>query len=82
MVDGTSGYVVADVDAAVYAVKKIDKIDRKKVRKHFEQRFTAARMAQDYLRIYERLVSRKKPPLAASTGVLNWMKVTSPSNTT
>jgi len=82
MVDGTTGFVVQDVDAAVDAVKKIDQVDRKTVRKHFERRFTAARMAQDYLKIYERLVSRKKAPLAASTGVLNWMKVTSPSNTT
>jgi len=82
MADGVSGYVVPDLERAVEAVKKVDKIDRKKVRKHFEQYFTAERMAQGYVKIYERLVSRKKAPLAASSGALNWMKLTSPSNTT
>ena len=82
MADGISGYLVPDLDGAVEAVKKIDQLDRRKVRKHFEQYFTADRMAKDYVKIYERLVSRKKAPLAASNGVLNWMKLTSPSNTT
>ena len=80
--DGISGYIVSDLDGAVEAVKKIDQLDRRKVRKHFEQNFTADRMAKDYLKIYERLMSRKKTPLAASRGVLNWMKLTSPTNTT
>ncbi len=82
MADGVSGFIVPDLKRAVEAVNKIDKIDRKKVRKHFEQHFTAERMAREYLKIYERLVNRKKAPLAASNGVLSWMKVTSPSNTT
>ncbi len=82
MADGVSGFIVPDLKRAVEAVKKIDTIDRKKVRKHFEQHFTAERMAREYLKIYERLVNRKKAPLAASNGVLSWMKVTSPSNTT
>src|SRR6266487_5531178 len=73
--DGISGYIVSDLDGAVEAVKKIDQLDRRKVRKHFEQHFTADRMAEDYLKIYERLMSRKKAPLAASSGVLNWMKL-------
>jgi glycosyltransferase involved in cell wall biosynthesis len=82
MEDGVSGYIVADLEGALAAVRKIGDIDRKQVRKYFEQHFTAARMAQDYLKIYQRLVSRKKAPLAASSGVLNWTKITSPSNTT
>jgi len=82
MADGISGYLVPDLNGAVEAVKKIDQLDRRKVRKHFEQHFTADRMAKNYVKIYERLVSRKKAPLAASNGVLNWMKLTSPSNTT
>lgn len=80
--DGISGYVVSDQSAAVEAVKQIGKIDRKKVRKHFERHFTADRMALDYLKIYERMVGRKKAPAAASSGVLNWMKLPSPSSTT
>jgi glycosyltransferase involved in cell wall biosynthesis len=79
---GVSGYLVADQAGAVEAAKQIDKIDRRQVRKHFEQNFTADRMALDYLKIYERMVSRKKAPLTASSGVLNWMKLPSPSSTT
>jgi len=80
--DGISGYVVSDLAGAVDAVKQIGKIDRKKVRKHFESNFTADRMALDYLKIYERMVGRKKTPLTASSGVLNWMKLPSPSSST
>jgi glycosyltransferase involved in cell wall biosynthesis len=80
--DGVSGYIVPDLQSAVDAVQKLDRLDRKKIRKHFEQHFTASRMAQDYLRIYERVASRKKAPLSVNDGVLNWMKLTSPSSTT
>ena len=80
--NGVSGYLVADQAGAVEAAKQIDEIDRRQVRKHFEQNFTADRMALNYLKIYERMVSRKKAPLTASSGVLNWMKLPSPSSTT
>jgi glycosyltransferase involved in cell wall biosynthesis len=79
---GVSGYIVLDLQSAVDAIKKLGKLDRKKVRRHFEQHFTATRMAEDYLEIYERLASRRKAPRAVDEGVLNWMKLTSPSSTT
>lgn len=82
MTDGVSGYVVPDLQTAVDTVKKVHQLDRKKVRKYFEHHFTASRMAEDYLRIYERLLARKKSPRAVNDGVLNWMKLTSPSSTT
>jgi hypothetical protein len=77
-----SGYIVSDEKSALSAIENIGKLDRKQVRKHFEQHFTADRMALDYLKIYERMVSRKKVPLTASSGVLNWMKLPSPSSST
>ena len=80
LADEVTGYIVSDVAGAAQAVSKINRVDRKKVRKHFEQHFTADRMAKEYLTIYERLSNRKKPP--TPTGVLNWMKLASPSNTT
>lgn len=80
--DGLTGFIVSDIETAVAALEKIGRLDRKKIRKAFEQRFTAGRMTQEYLKIYNRLVSRKKAPLAVSDGVLNWMKLTSPSSTT
>jgi glycosyltransferase involved in cell wall biosynthesis len=77
--DQITGYIVSDLAGATQAVKKIAQLDRKKVRKHFAQHFTADRMAKEYLTIYERVSNRKKTP--ASTGVLNWMKLTSPNTT-
>ena len=82
MKDGITGFVVSDPDGAVDAIGKLGSLDRKKIRKYFEQHFTVNRMTQDYLRIYERMLHRKKTPLAVRDGVLNWMKLTSPSSTT
>jgi glycosyltransferase involved in cell wall biosynthesis len=53
--DGVSGFVVRDVDEAVSAVRRVRELDRAAVRQAFESRFTAARMAMDYVEIYRRL---------------------------
>jgi glycosyltransferase involved in cell wall biosynthesis len=53
--DGVTGFIVRSVDHAVAAVKRLDEIDRDAVRASFEQRFTAERMARDYLSIYRSL---------------------------
>lgn len=84
MKDQISGYIVPDLNAAVEAVKRIDQIDRKKVRKHFREHFTAKRMTEDYLRIYQRIISRKEKisPRTVTDGVLSWKKLASPSSTT
>jgi glycosyltransferase involved in cell wall biosynthesis len=54
--DGVTGFIVENIDDAVTAVSKVQGFDRKRCRQTFEQRFTAPRMAEDYLRIYERLI--------------------------
>jgi glycosyltransferase involved in cell wall biosynthesis len=53
--DGVSGFVVRDEDEAVAAVAKAANVDRAGCRAYFEERFTAARMAGEYLDIYRRL---------------------------
>lgn len=53
--DGVSGFVVETVDEAVAALERIGDLDRARVRRTFETRFTAERMARDYLSIYRRL---------------------------
>ncbi len=53
--DGLTGFIVAREEQAIDAVKRAGTLDRSKVRKRFEQRFTAKRMAQDYLRHYHEL---------------------------
>ena len=50
---GQTGFVCDDVAQAVRAVNNIDKLDRRRCRAEFERRFTATRMAKDYLAVYE-----------------------------
>jgi glycosyltransferase involved in cell wall biosynthesis len=56
LTDGTSGFVVQSVDEAVRAVARIDSIDRHACRAVFEERFSAERMATDYLSVYQGLI--------------------------
>lgn len=55
MEDGVTGFIVDTVDEAVEAVDRLSMIDRAACRAVFEARFTAARMAQDYVALYRRL---------------------------
>jgi len=56
--DGVSGLIVSSLDEAVRAVQQVRGIDRKGVRNRFEERFTAARMAADYVAAFEELLNR------------------------
>ena len=53
--DGWTGFVVDDVAGAVAAVEDLDRLDRSLIRARFEQRFTARRMAKDYVAAYSSL---------------------------
>jgi glycosyltransferase involved in cell wall biosynthesis len=53
-----TGFVVDSVDAAVSAVPKAIALDRRAIRRHFEQRFSVKRMAQDYVELYGDVLSR------------------------
>jgi glycosyltransferase involved in cell wall biosynthesis len=57
MRDGVSGYVVDTVDGAVEATAHALELPRKRCRAYFEARFAAPRMANDYLAVYERLLT-------------------------
>jgi len=65
MDDGISGFVVDSVEEAIAAVGRLGELDRATVRRQFEKRFTARRMAEDYVRVYERLISARRPRLRA-----------------
>ncbi len=54
-----SGFIVGTVDEAVAAVGKLNLLRRGECREIFERRFAASRMAEEYLAIYERLLSRR-----------------------
>jgi glycosyltransferase involved in cell wall biosynthesis len=57
--DGVTGFIVDDIEESLQALDKIRHFDRERCRKVFEERFSAARMAGDYLKIYERLLEAK-----------------------
>ena len=58
--EGHTGFIVEGLEDAVEAARRIPKLSRKRCREIFEQRFTVTRMANDYLRVYERLIGRKQ----------------------
>lgn len=63
--DGVTGYIVADIEEAVQAVARVSTISRTRCREVFEERFSVSRMAQDYLRIYQRLLQGRTKRAAA-----------------
>jgi glycosyltransferase involved in cell wall biosynthesis len=58
MEEGRTGFVVRGVEDAAAAVRRVPELSRKRCREVFEERFTVARMAHDYLRVYERLIAK------------------------
>jgi glycosyltransferase involved in cell wall biosynthesis len=54
--EGVTGFVVQDLDEAVRAAERIPTLDRSHCRQRFEERFSASRMARDYLVRYQRLL--------------------------
>lgn len=56
-----TGYVVEDETGAVAAVGRLAQLDRGTVRKQFETRFTARRMALDYVAAYQSLIEAREP---------------------
>jgi glycosyltransferase involved in cell wall biosynthesis len=65
MDDGLTGFIVDNVDEAVAACGRLEQIDRAKVRAQFEKRFTARRMAEDYVDMYQQLIDASRPQLRA-----------------
>ena len=66
MDDGLTGFVVDDVDGAVAAVKKLDRLFRPSIRSRFEERFSAGAMARDYVKIYGQLAGSEEAVAVAA----------------
>jgi glycosyltransferase involved in cell wall biosynthesis len=61
---GVSGMIVSSVEEALEAVRQIPHMDRRAVRECFDTRFTAARMAADYIQTFEaQLHCKTRAPL-------------------
>jgi glycosyltransferase involved in cell wall biosynthesis len=59
--DGLTGFIVEDETSAVAAVDRLSALSRIAIRKQFEARFTARRMALDYLDAYRGLLDAAEP---------------------
>jgi glycosyltransferase involved in cell wall biosynthesis len=55
--EGHTGFIVRGLEDAVEAVRDVAQLSRKRCREVFEERFTATRMAHDYVQQFERLIA-------------------------
>jgi hypothetical protein len=53
---GRTGFLVDDIDEAVFAVRRIPRLDPERIPEATRQRFSADRMVDDYEAVYRRLV--------------------------
>ena len=65
VVDPATGVIVDDIASAVDALPRLFALDRGAVRARFEARFSASRMAADYLRLYRQAARLDRPSLEA-----------------
>ena len=56
--NGVTGQIVDTEEEAVRALPRVLSLDRRAVRRRFEERFSAARMTTDYIQIYGSLMRR------------------------
>lgn len=65
--EGLTGFVVNNEAEAVDAVRRLPTLSRSRIRARFEERFTARRMAMDYLSVYRRMAESHAPRLRVVT---------------
>ena len=57
--EGVTGFIVASETEAAAAARRLRLLDRARIRRVFEARFTAQRMAADYVSLYQRLIASR-----------------------
>jgi hypothetical protein len=55
--DGITGAIVDTMEQPILALPLVIALDRQKVQERFEQRFSARRMANDYVGVYRTLLA-------------------------
>jgi glycosyltransferase involved in cell wall biosynthesis len=63
-----TGFIVDTLEEAIEAVRRVPELSRQRCREIFEERFTAERMAREYVRVYERLIHQHPTPLLKVAG--------------
>jgi glycosyltransferase involved in cell wall biosynthesis len=59
---GVTGLIVDSMDEAIRVMPQVLALDRRAVRQKFEQRFSASRMAKDYVQVYRSLIKQQALP--------------------
>jgi glycosyltransferase involved in cell wall biosynthesis len=77
--EGVTGYIVDSIDDAVRALGPAFALSRHLVRRRFEARFTASRMARNYLAAYEGLSDGPAIPIAGARAFCPARKVVRPA---
>jgi glycosyltransferase involved in cell wall biosynthesis len=65
--DGVTGFIVHDEAEAVAALSRLHEVSPVAIRHRFEHRFTARRMAEDYISLYRRVAVKSRPTLRVVT---------------
>ena len=79
--DGVTGKVVESEEEAIAALPAILSYDRRAVRQRFEQRFTATRMAKNYVSTYRQLLSHaRQMAKRRALGHVNSISMPAPAN--
>jgi glycosyltransferase involved in cell wall biosynthesis len=63
--DGLTGFIVERKEEAVAATDQLSRLSRGAIRRRFEERFTARRMAHEYLAVYRGLIDKRRPRRSA-----------------
>ncbi|MDX7950663.1 glycosyltransferase family 4 protein [Lichenihabitans sp. Uapishka_5] len=66
--DGITGRIVGSMEEAVAALPSVLALDRRAVRARFDERFTAARMARDYVKLYQKQIDMGEGAHAGERG--------------
>lgn len=68
---GKNGFLVSDVKEAIAALKKIPEVDRQICRDTVEKKFAVNTMVENYIKVYQHVISRHAPKEKISEGVIN-----------
>jgi hypothetical protein len=76
---GVTGFLIKDnIEEAVRFVNDTPRLSRKRCRETFEKRFTAERMARDYVDVYRKLINAEPLPINSGPRV-SGSKLTTPA---
>jgi glycosyltransferase involved in cell wall biosynthesis len=57
---GVTGEIVDSIESAILALPRVLALNRRTVRRRFEDRFSSTRMAKNYLRVYKLLGTQSR----------------------